>query len=60
MLEVRTLFLVWPAMQATAMPNRYRCGSNDANLSGTESAILNRESGGSEWCDSNRAIPRSL
>ena len=29
-------------------------------LSGTESAILNRESGDSESCDSNRAIPRSL
>ena len=28
-------------------------------LSGTESAILNRESGDSESCDSNRAIPRS-
>ena len=26
--------------------------------SGTESAILNRESGDSESCDSNRAIPR--
>ena len=30
------------------------------HLSGTESAILNRESGDSESCDSNRAIPRSL
>ena len=29
-------------------------------LSGTESAILNRESGDSESCDSNRAIPMSL
>ena len=29
-------------------------------LSGTESAIQNRESGDSESCDSNRAIPRSL
>ena len=29
-------------------------------LSGTESAILNRESGDSESCDSNRAIPRLL
>ena len=29
-------------------------------LSSTESAILNRESGDSEPCDSNRAIPRSL
>ena len=29
------------------------------SLSGTESAILNRESGDSESCDSNRAIPRS-
>ena len=28
-------------------------------LSGTESAILNRESGDSESCDSNRLIPRS-
>ena len=32
----------------------------DSYLSGTESAILNRESGDSESCDSNRAIPRSL
>ena len=30
------------------------------SFSGTESAILNRESGDSESCDSNRAIPRSL
>ena len=30
------------------------------NLSGTESAILNRESSDSNSCDSNRAIPRSL
>ena len=30
------------------------------DLSGTESAILNRESSDSESCDSNRAIPRSL
>ena len=30
------------------------------SLSGTESAILNRESSDSESCDSNRAIPRSL
>ena len=29
-------------------------------LSGTESAILNRESSDSESCDSNRAMPRSL
>ena len=29
-------------------------------LSGTESVILNRVSGDSESCDSNRAIPRSL
>ena len=29
-------------------------------LSGTESAILNRESSDSESCNSNRAIPRSL
>ena len=29
-------------------------------LSGTESAILNRESSDSGSCDSNRAIPRSL
>ena len=29
-------------------------------LSGTESAILNRESSDSEKCDSNRVIPRSL
>ena len=29
-------------------------------ISGTESAILNRESVDSESCDSNRAIPRSL
>ena len=28
-------------------------------LSGTESAILNRESGDSGSCDSKRAIPRS-
>ena len=28
-------------------------------LSGTESAILNRESDDSDSCDSNRAIPRS-
>ena len=28
-------------------------------LSGTELAILNRESGDSETCDSNRVIPRS-
>ena len=28
-------------------------------LSGTESAILNRESGDSESCDSNHAMPRS-
>ena len=31
-----------------------------ALLSGTESAILNRESSDSESCDSNRAIPRLL
>ena len=30
------------------------------DLSGAESAILNRESSDSESCDSNRAIPRSL
>ena len=30
------------------------------SLSGTESAILNRESSDSESCDSNRATPRSL
>ena len=29
-------------------------------LSGTESAILNRESSDSESCDLNRVIPRSL
>ena len=29
-------------------------------LSGTESAILNRESGDSESCGSNHAIPESL
>ena len=30
------------------------------DLSGTDSAILNRESSDSESCDSNRAIPRLL
>ena len=31
-----------------------------ARLVALKSAILNRESGDSESCDSNRAIPRSL
>ena len=33
---------------------------NTQGLSGTESAILNRESSDSDSCDSNRAIPRPL
>ena len=43
-------------------PGKKLCGIAprlSPRLSGTESAILNRESGDSESCDSNREVPRS-
>ena len=50
-------FLLFGACVFTLPPHISQVSSH---LSGTESAILNRESGDSESCDPNRAIPRSL
>ena len=47
------IFFIFPPFQGMG-------GGKGQGLSGTESAILNRESSDSESCDSNRAIPRSL
>ena len=51
---------IWLGIQTRITAQHGNRIDDGHHLSGTESAILNRESGDSESCDSNRAIPRSL